>query len=263
MQISANDQRMQRIAQVLLRQLLQRACHHLLRRLPHPRQSDAKRLSHIVRTLLVLLLRLRQLLGRSTDRHVPRRQKLRAPFHHGLEIRLLHLDIQQAQGVHPALSVVLDLRVKAGRPPLLVKERDAHGVAKVVQLQTASAGCAHDRRVVHHLHLHAQLLRSQDQVRVRGGAHGISHDQKRHLPLAHGRPNDQFLCLVFDQPAVGHADLRLVKLLHAFLADPAQDRCVRFQEHVIGRLDQFLSADGDILFVSQSKTDHVQNHAVL
>jgi len=59
--------------------------------------------------------------------------------------------------VQTATKVEFHLVVEAVRTPVLIVERDADGLTKSIQLQTASSACIHDAGIVNNLNLDAHF----------------------------------------------------------------------------------------------------------
>mmetsp|Transcript_29006 Transcript_29006/g.55630 ORF Transcript_29006/g.55630 Transcript_29006/m.55630 type:complete len:220 (-) Transcript_29006:120-779(-) len=133
--------------------------------------------------LLAVRLHLQQLLDAGVDAHVPRRLvALLAPAQ-GLHVRLLHTDVKQAQGVQSHVAVLLDAIIETVWSPRVGEEDYGHGLAEAIQLQPACPHRIHDGCVVHNLHLHSQVLGTNDKVRVGSGSKGIPYYQETDVGL--------------------------------------------------------------------------------
>mmetsp|Transcript_27987 Transcript_27987/g.80899 ORF Transcript_27987/g.80899 Transcript_27987/m.80899 type:complete len:263 (+) Transcript_27987:248-1036(+) len=260
MRFSANDETMQRLSKVLCLELFERTSDDALIRLTKAGHTHAECLLRGVCALSVLLLRLDELFGRRIHAHVSRRQKDGPSALHGLKVRFLHLDIQQAQRVHPPTAVVLDLGIEGGGTPIVIEEGDRHRLAEAVQLQTAAAGGAHGAGIVDELHLDPKLLGPEHHVGVRRGAHRIADDEHGHVALPGGLVN--LFGLALHHVPIGHDDLLAIVRLQPRLVHP-KDGGVHFQEHLVARFDRLEASDGHISLISQAKADNVEDHFVL
>ena len=92
--------------------------------------------------------------------------------------RLLHPDVEQAEGVQARPAVARDARVEAVGAPRGGEEDDGHRLAEAVQLQAARAHRVEHARVVDHPHGDAQLVGAQLEIRVSGSPERIADDEE-------------------------------------------------------------------------------------
>lgn len=174
-----------------------------------------------------------------------------------LQVRLLDLDVQQAQRVQPQAAVGGDAVVKAVRPPGVGEKHDGHGLSEAVKLQPARPDGIHDGGVVHDAHGDAALPCAQLQVGVRRGTKGVAHDQEGHVCFV--RALQDGVCLVFDHLAVGNDHRLAIQRLQLDLV-AQKDGGVGLQVHARAALDSCQATQADVLIIIQAQPDEVENH---
>lgn len=64
--------------------------------------------------------------------------------------------------------VFLDTIIKAIRSPSVGKEDNRNRLSEIVKLQTTSAYCIHDRRIVYHLNRYPQFSSTYNKISMSG-----------------------------------------------------------------------------------------------
>jgi hypothetical protein len=86
--------------------------------------------------------------------------------------------IQQDERVHPEVRILTHAVVEAVRPPRVGEEDERDCLAKVVQLQTASADRVHDGCIVYDARRDTESASAEEDVGVRRRAEGIADDEE-------------------------------------------------------------------------------------
>src|SRR5207247_5180377 len=100
------------------------------------------------------------------------------------------LEIEEDEGMEPALPVLLDHLERGGGAELLVRERDRRRAAELVALEPEEAGGrAHDARAVDDAGADPRLVRPHPELDMGRRRHRIAGDEARRGPVAGGLEN--------------------------------------------------------------------------
>lgn len=257
--VTQNNERVQRLTRLVLSKLPQRTGLDALPGRSQSRNGNGRSIS-TVHLLVSHLLNLKQLLSSLLNRHVSGRLKDVSASHDVLNALLLDLDIQQHQSVQTNLSVLVDLVVERIGLPRVSEENQRHGLAKVVQLQTASTNSVHNRGIVDGLVLDSELSGSNDQVSMGGGSKGITNNEECNVVLL-GTSEDVVGGLL-DHLSVSKNQLLAVKLLQSLLLGSHENGGVGLEIDSLALFDGLQTPDGDVGFVGQSQANQMKHFCV-
>lgn len=279
---AAENQTVQRRAQIHTAQLPKRSGHNLLPIAAQPRNANSQ-LVLAANALLPRHLRLHHLLRALRRRHEPRRLVHDPPARQRLQIRLLHLYIQQYQSMQPKLQVVLDAVVEAVRLPAVGEEDHADRLAEGVQAQARGSHGREDGGVGQRARFDGRvvLAAAQGEVGVRGRAEGVAdHEEGDVLGVGFGQDVvgaafDHFAVGDYDGPAIvgfllrgrgvsslavqGMAFRGVNVVTHEYALVDEQDCCVGFEVDALGLFDDLQTLDRDVFLVGQAETNDVKH----